>query len=83
MDKNDEKRIEVSSISNIVKGGQRFLDRNSKIKYNECCITIASEERLLVLEAANPLECQLFEEDIQRAMKYCRKMSLNYYYLIE
>ena len=75
--------MEVSNISNVMKGGQRFLDRNSKIKYNECCITIASEERLLVLEAANPMEGQLFEEDIQRAIKYCRKMSLNYVYLVQ
>lgn len=84
VDKNDEKRLEVCTISQVTKGGHRFLDKkDDRIKNSDCCLVILAEERTLILEAPNPLECQLFEEDIQRAIKYCRKMSLNYVYLVE
>ena len=84
VDKNDEKRMEVCHISHIAKNGSKFLDKKSdKIRNPDCCLGIISEERILVLEAANQMECQLFEEDLQRAIKYCRKMSLNYVYLVE
>lgn len=44
-------------------------------------MVIISEERELVLEAVDLVESHLFEDDIERAIKYCEKMRLNYHYL--
>ena len=66
----------------MTKYAEKFLvKKKHKIKNKDCCLVIIAEERILILEATNIAECDAFEEDLQRAMKYCRKLSLNYVYL--
>ena len=50
IDKNDQKKMEVASISQIVKEGRRFLDnKDAKLKNADLCLGVISEERILVL----------------------------------
>ena len=83
IDKNDQKRLEVATVSKVKKGGLNYLKKEHHIKHPDCCVAVVADERILILEAPTVLECQLFEQDLQRAIKYCRKMSLNYVYLTE
>ena len=81
IDKQDEKRIEISTIQKVVRNAEKYLKDEKKIRDYRNCVVIISEERELVLEAVDLVESHLFEDDIERAIKYCEKMRLNYHYL--
>ncbi len=78
---NDEKKIEVSSISRVVKEGAEFFIKAGKdIKEIGCCVVVFSTSRTLELEAGTEIEAEIFREELMRAVKYARGMSLNYTY---
>ena len=83
VDKKDEKRIQLSHIMKTVRveEGDSYLQDKKKIKDNQNCVVIISEERELVLQAVDFDESDQFLDDLDKAMKHCEKMSLNYYYL--
>jgi hypothetical protein len=58
IDKNDEKRLEVSTIWKIGKGGHKYLEKkDGRVKNKDNCLVIIADERILILEAPTALEC--------------------------
>jgi hypothetical protein len=80
VDKDDEKKIELISISNVIKEGAEFYLRTSAIQQLNSCVVIRSEERSLQFEWATEEEAEYFRYEMVRAVKFSRNMRLNYKY---
>lgn len=60
MDKYDEKRMELLSISKVIKKGAEYHIKSDSIKNIDCCLVVFGEERRLVLEAKDEIEMDYF-----------------------
>jgi hypothetical protein len=80
LDSEDEKRIELISISRIVREGVEFFLKASYVKNINHCLVIMSEDKQLQLELGSEMETEYLRYELERAVKYSRNMWLNYKY---
>lgn len=79
-DKSDEKRIEVKTISKVVKEGAEPYFKGMKVTDLSRCLVVVSTVRHLHLEAINEVEADIFQHEFSRVIKYSQGIRLNYKY---
>ena len=58
LEKEDEKKVELNSITKVVKEGAEFYVKGNRIKDIKRCLVILAPTRNLQLEAVNEMEAE-------------------------
>lgn len=80
MERDDEKRLELTSITRVVKQGVEHYLKANRIRDINRCIVVLAEERTLQIELGSEIEAEYLKYELERAVKHSKSMKLNYKY---
>ena len=79
LEKNDEKKIELSKIDKILtQKNCSYLVKSSTLKNYDQSMVIKSPARNLEIECSSPQECLKIAEEIDEAIRNSRRLHLSY-----
>jgi hypothetical protein len=79
-DREDEKQLELASITRVIKEGVEHYLKTSRIRDINRCIVVLAEARTLQLEVGSEIEAEYLKYELERAAKHSKSMKLNYKY---